>query len=76
MLAPAFFLPWQQTLALKPSACSVRLTKTIYLHNQRSSDIHDQSAVLVHPTCRLMPLSAPDRIAEAVGDRARAAGPD
>jgi len=59
MLAPAFFLPRSQTMALKAISRFEAMTKTIYLHNQRSSDIHDQSAVLVHPTCRLMPLSAP-----------------
>jgi carboxylesterase len=59
MLAPAFFLPRSQTMALKAISGLGAMTKTIYLHNQRSSDIHDQSALLVHPTCRLMPLSAP-----------------
>jgi len=59
MLAPAFFLSWQQTVALKAISVLGPMTKTIYLHNQRSSDIHDQSALLIHPTCRLMPLSAP-----------------
>ncbi|HVN29092.1 MAG TPA: alpha/beta fold hydrolase [Candidatus Binataceae bacterium] len=59
MLAPAFFLPTSQTLTLKAVSLLGSMTKTIYLHNQRSSDIHDHSAVLIHPTCRLMPLSAP-----------------
>ena len=59
MLAPAFFLPRSQTLALRAISVLGAMTKTIYLHNQRSSDIHDQSAVLIHPTCRLMPLCAP-----------------
>ena len=59
MLAPAFFLPRSQTLALRAISVLGAMTKTIYLHNQRSSDIHDRSAVLIHPTCRLMPLSAP-----------------
>jgi carboxylesterase len=59
MLASAFFLPRYQTMALKAISRLGAMTKTIYLHNQRSSDIHDQSAVLIHPTCRLMPLSAP-----------------
>ena len=35
------------------------IAKSLYLHNDRGSDIHDQSAALIHPTCRLMPLSAP-----------------
>ena len=59
MLAPAFFLPRSQTLALRAISVLGAMTKTIYLHNQRSSDIHDRSAVLIHPTCRLMPLCAP-----------------
>jgi len=59
MLAPAFFLPWQQTLVLRAISLLGPLTKSLYLHNDRGSDIHDQSASLVHPTCKLMPLSAP-----------------
>jgi carboxylesterase len=59
MLAPAFFLPWRQTVALKLVSLLGPLTKILYLHNDRGSDIHDQSAALVHPTCKLMPLSAP-----------------
>jgi len=59
MLAPAFFLPLSQTIALKAVSILGRMTTTIYLHNQRSSDIHDQAAVEIHPTCRLMPLCAP-----------------
>jgi carboxylesterase len=59
MLAPAFFLPWRQTLALKAVSLLGPLTRSLYLHNDRGSDIHDQSAALIHPTCRLMPLCAP-----------------
>jgi len=59
MLAPAFFLPRQQTLALKAISALGPLTKMLYLHNDRGSDIHDQGAALIHPTCKLMPLSAP-----------------
>jgi carboxylesterase len=59
MLAPAFFMPWQQRLMLKAIRLLGPLTKSLYLHNDRGSDIHDQSAALIHPTCRLMPLSAP-----------------
>jgi len=59
MLAPAFFLPWRQTLMLKAVSVLGPITKSLYLHNDRGSDIHDQSAALIHPTCRLMPLSAP-----------------
>jgi carboxylesterase len=59
MLAPAFFLPWRQTAALRVVSLLGPITKSLYLHNDRGSDIHDQSAALVHPTCKLMPLSAP-----------------
>jgi carboxylesterase len=59
MLAPAFFLRWQQTLMLKAIGLLGPLTSSLYIHNDRGSDIHDQSAALIHPTCKLMPLSAP-----------------
>ena len=59
MLAPAFFLPWQAMLMVKVVSLLGPLTKSLYLHNDRGSDIHDQSASLIHPTCKLMPLSAP-----------------
>jgi len=59
MLAPAFFLPRQQTIALRAISLLGPLTKSIYLHNDRGSDIHDQSAARIHPSCKLMPLSAP-----------------
>ncbi len=60
LLAPAFFLPTSTTLALK----SIRgvlgsIVERIYLFNPGGSDIHDAAAKSVHPTCRLMPLSAP-----------------
>ena len=60
LLAPSFFLPTSTTLALR----SLRgvlgsLVDTIYLHQTVGSDIHDAAAKSVHPTCRLMPLSAP-----------------
>jgi carboxylesterase len=59
MLAPAFFLPPRQMLMLKALSLLGSMTKSLYLHNDRGSDIHDQSAALIHPTCKLMPLSAP-----------------
>jgi carboxylesterase len=59
MLAPAFFLPRQQMLTIKAVSVLGPLTKNLYLHNDRGSDIHDQSAALIHPTCKLMPLSGP-----------------
>ncbi len=59
MLAPAFFLPWRQTLMLNAVRRFGPIVSSLYLHNDRGSDIHDQSAALIHPTCTLMPLSAP-----------------
>lgn len=59
MLSPAFFIPWKLTLALRALEMLGPLTRRIYLHNDGGSDIHDQSALLVHPSARLMPLSAP-----------------
>lgn len=59
LLAPAFFLPPRQVLALKAVNLLGALTRRLYLEYDGDSDIHDQSARLVHPTCRLMPLSAP-----------------
>lgn len=59
MLAPAFFLPWWQTLLIKTVSLLGPITKSIYIQNHDGSDIHDQSAVLIHPTTRLWPLSAP-----------------
>ncbi len=59
MLAPAFFLPWQQALTLRAVSMLGALTNILYLQNKGTSDIHDQGASLIHPTCKLMPLSAP-----------------
>ncbi len=60
MLAPAFFLPASTTIALR----SLRgvlgsFVDNIYLFNSGGSDIHDAAARSIHPTCHLMPLSAP-----------------
>jgi carboxylesterase len=60
LLAPAFFLPRSTTIMLK----SLRgvlgsFVDSIYLYNRGGSDIHDAAARSVHPTCHLMPLSAP-----------------
>jgi carboxylesterase len=59
MLASAFFLPFQATLMVKAVSLLGSLTRILYLANDRNSDIHDRSAALIHPTCKLMPLSAP-----------------
>ena len=63
MLAPAFFLPTYVTIALKSlRAVLGSLVDTIYLYNSSGSDIHDAAARSVHPTCHLMPLSAPMKL--------------
>ena len=59
MLAPAFFLPWKLSLPLSIVARLGTLTTRIYVRYDGLSDIHDQAAAQVHPTCRLIPLSAP-----------------
>jgi carboxylesterase len=62
MLAPAFFLPWRQTLIIRTVSLLGSITKSLYLQNHQGSDIHDRGAALVHPTCRLMPLNAPNEL--------------
>ena len=59
MLSPAFFLPWRQTVTIKAASLLGDLTNVLYLQSTGGSDIHDQSAALIHPTCKLMPFSAP-----------------
>jgi carboxylesterase len=63
LLAPAFFLPMSMTIMLRGLRGVLgSLVDTIYLHNSGGSDIHDAAAKSVHPTCRLMPLSAPMKL--------------
>jgi esterase/lipase len=60
LLAPAFFLPRSTTIMLKGLRGVLgSLVDSIYLYNRGGSDIHDAAARSVHPTCHLMPLSAP-----------------
>ena len=59
MLSPAFFLPFGQTMALRALGILGPLTRLVYLHNESGSDIHDQSARLIHPGSKLTPISAP-----------------
>jgi len=59
MLAPALFLSTPTMLALKAVSILGPLAHRIYLRSDSGSDIHDQSARLIHPSVRLMPLSAP-----------------
>ena len=63
MLAPAFFLNTSTSLALRGLRGVLgSITENIYLHNPGLSDIHDAAARSVHPSCRLMPLSAPMKL--------------
>jgi carboxylesterase len=64
MLAPAFFLPRPVTAVLKLVAMVGTPLKNLYLYNSADSDIHDAGARRVHPTVRLMPLTAPISLLE------------
>ncbi len=57
MLSPAFFLPLWVRGPLKALRALGPLVDRIYLRG-KGSDIHDAAARGVHPTVRLMPLSA------------------
>src|SRR5580704_2507755 len=60
LLAPAFFLTTSVSLVLRGLRGVLgSITESIYLANPGLSDIHDAAARSVHPSCRLMPLSAP-----------------
>jgi carboxylesterase len=60
MLAPALFLPTAQSLALRGLRGVLgSYAERVYLYYPGASDIHDAAARSIHPTCRLMPLSAP-----------------
>lgn len=59
MLAPAFFLPPATAAILKAANLLGRFIRRIYLRNEGGSDIHDGSARRIHPSSRLMPVSAP-----------------
>jgi carboxylesterase len=58
MLAPAFFLPLWQRVALAGIRQLGRLASDIYLRSRAGADIHDAAARQVHPSAHLMPLSA------------------
>jgi len=58
MLAPAFFLPWRERLALAAIKRLGPLSGMLYLRATAGADIHDAAARQVHPSAKLMPLSA------------------
>jgi esterase/lipase len=58
MLSPAFYLPFWTRTALHLLRPAVNLANRIYIHQQSGSDIHDAAARRVHPSTRLMPLTA------------------
>jgi carboxylesterase len=64
MLSPAFFLPRSTMIALGIVSRFGSLPGQIYLHNTSGADIHDSAARRIHPSARLMPLSAPVNLME------------
>jgi len=60
LLAPAFFLTASTMAALRGLRGLLgSYVNNIYLYNPGGSDIHDSAAKSIHPTCHLIPLSAP-----------------
>jgi carboxylesterase len=63
MLAPGFFLSPAVTIAVRGlRAVLGSFADRIYLLNPGGSDIHDAAARSIHPSCRLMPLTAPMKL--------------
>ena len=63
MLAPGFFLPTSMTMALRGLRGILgSIVERIYLFSPDGSDIHDAAARSIHPSCRLMPMSAPMKL--------------
>jgi carboxylesterase len=58
LLSPAFFLPYWQRAALAAIRKLGPLTGMIYLCSSAGADIHDAAARQIHPSARIMPLSA------------------
>lgn len=63
LLAPAFFLTRRNRLALSLLKVLGPLASRIYLRSA-GPDLHDAAARRVHPSARLMPLSAPISLSE------------
>jgi carboxylesterase len=64
LLAPAFFLPNWQRVMLGIIKNFGSWPGMIYLRNTAGADIHDATARAVHPSSKLMPLSAPLSLCE------------
>ncbi len=64
MLAPAFFLPFWQRAGLAAIRRLGPRAAMVYLRASAGADIHDAAARQVHPSARLMPLSAPLSLVE------------
>jgi carboxylesterase len=64
MLSPAFFLPRPVTAVLKTIAMVGLPLQSLYFYSSEGSDIHDAAARRIHPSARLMPLSAPISLVE------------
>jgi carboxylesterase len=64
MLAPAFFLPRPATAVLKMLGVVGLPLQSLFLYSSEGSDIHDAAARRIHPSSRLMPLSAPINLLE------------
>jgi carboxylesterase len=62
MLAPAFFLPTSATIGVTLVRMLGSFGRNLYLYNSGTSDIYDAAARGVHPSCRLMPLTAPMKL--------------
>jgi carboxylesterase len=59
MLAPAFFLPPKTTTALKAVRLLGAFAEKLFVYSSEGPDIHDTAARRIHPSCRLMPMTAP-----------------
>jgi len=59
LLSPGLFLPRVAAMALTALKLLGPLAQRIFLHHSSGSDIHDAAARMIHPSSRLMPLSAP-----------------
>ncbi|MFZ0889877.1 MAG: alpha/beta fold hydrolase [Candidatus Binataceae bacterium] len=66
LLSCGFFLPRVSTIALTALKMLGPMAQRIFLHKSSGSDIHDAAARMIHPSSRLMPLSAPINLLQLV----------